>query len=418
MSQENSTSVARPSMFPVLLAALIDMIGIGIVIPVIAPLIINNETGIVPDSIEPATRSLIYGVLAALYPLAQFFGAPVLGAISDRFGRKPILMIALFGSMLGYVVFAFGIIYNSLWLAFAGRLIDGFTGGNIAIVYSAVADLSDPKLKARNFGLIGMMFGIGLVIGPALGGILADSDLVSWFNPALPFWVAGGLCGFNVLVVWLNFKETLREKTIRPINPLTGFRNIGRAFAMTNLRWLFIVVFLMTLGFAFFTSFFNVYMIGKFDFAEKDLGFMFGFIGICIAFIQGVVMRPVSERFRPHQVPTVTLAILGGVLLLTLLPQEVFWVYILIPFVALGQGLSAPNINALVSESASENQQGEIMGINMSMAALGNAVPPFLAGLLGTVDYAFPTIAAGGFVLLAWLVFVFVFRRRNPQPAN
>lgn len=410
---ENSKTSKKSSLLPLMLAVLIDMIGIGIIIPVVAPLIINNETGIVPDSWSPFMRDIILGLLLTCYPLAQFFGAPVLGAMSDKFGRKPILTLALLGSMLGYILFGMGVVSNGLLLVFLGRLLDGFTGGNISIVYSAIADISTNESRTRNFGLVGMMFGIGIIIGPAIGGLLANPEYVSWFGPEVPFWVAAGLCGLNALFVVFMFSETIQEKSSAPIDPFTGFRNIRIAFTLPRLGTLFTVVFLLTLGFAFFTTFFSVFMIKKFQFDETDIGWIFVYIGFWIALVQGGVVAPIAKRFAPGQ--TIQWAALGlGIALpLLLFPSQAWAIYLVTPLVAFTQGLTGPNINTLVSESALPEQQGLIMGINQSIAALGNAVPPLLAGFLSSVNYNFPILTAGIITLVAAGVFYLFYYRKQ-----
>jgi DHA1 family tetracycline resistance protein-like MFS transporter len=405
-----SKTDSSPRMFPILLAIFIDMVGVGIIIPVIAPLIINNHTGLLPMDWSLEERNILYGILLAVYPLAQFFGSPMLGALSDRHGRKPILSLALLGSMVGYLMFAWGIVSNSLELILAGRIIDGFTGGNISIVFSAVADLSNSENKARNFGLIGMMAGLGWVIGPFLGGLLANEELVSWFGPSVPFWMAAGLCLFNVIVILFQFQETLRQKDSGSINLLTGFKNFYTAFSLPNLRTMFTVIFLATLGFAFFTQFFSVLMVEKFSFEEMDLGIFFGVVGVCIAITQGLILRPVTRRFASHQIPKVTLLGLALVLTAIIFQDTVTGLYLMIPFVALTQGLGNPNLQALISELATESQQGKIMGIKESIASIGIAVPSLIAGFLSGIDYHLPLIAASLFTFAAWAVFTFVFK--------
>ncbi len=407
---ENKTSAKSQSLFPILLAAFIDLLGIGIVIPVVAPLMVSNTTGIFDAGVSEDLREILYGLLIASYPIAQFFGAPILGSLSDRYGRKPVLEFALFGSAVGYGLFAVGIIYGSLPILFFSRILDGFTGGNISIVYSAMADLSTSKNKARNFGLIGMMFGIGFVVGPFVGGVLADSSLVSWFSPSLPLWVATGLCIFNLLAVRVMFKETLHELSNQKVDFLAGFKNMKTAFSLPNLRNLFITTFLAGLGFAFFTQFFQVLLIERWAFGESEIGTFFGFIGICIALVQGGLMRPVSKRFRSDQIPGVTLFGLAVAIGINVFTTEAWMAFAIIPLIAIFQGLGSPNLAALVSDEATPEQQGRIMGINQSINSVAIAVPSVLAGFLGTINYNLPTIAAAFFTLLAGLSFHFLFK--------
>lgn len=404
-----SKEQGKRGLLPILLTAFIDMMGIGLIIPIISPLIINNIGGILPDFLVDK-RELVYGLVTACYPLAQFFGAPLLGALSDRYGRRPVLAVSLLGSMIGYAMFAMGIITGNLWLIFAARLLDGFTGGNISIVFSAVADISDGQSRAKNFGMIGMMAGLGFILGPSLGGILANDDLVSWFNPSTPFFAAALLCAINVALVYFNFKETLKVKISKRIGLFTGFENLIAGFTMPNLRSLFTVGFFATFGFSFFTQFFSVYMVKHFHYDETDLGYIFGFIGICIAIVQGGLVRIASKYASAQNILRVTMLGLGIAIPAVLLPTGLAGILIVLFLIAVFHGLGQPNLNALVSGEAEPGQQGVVMGINQSMASFGNSLPPLVGGVLGVLSYQIPLLAGGFTTLVAWLVFLLFFK--------
>lgn len=400
-------------LLPILLTAFIDLLGIGIIIPVYAPLIIDDQNGLLPSFLKDYPE-MVYGLMVACYPLAQFLGAPLLGALSDRHGRKPLLSLSLLGSMLGYMIFAYGVLSNNLWLILVARALDGFTGGNISIVFSAIADFSESAEKrARNFGLVGMMVGLGFILGPLLGGFLADDEILPWFGPSVPFWAAAALCGINVLLVLALYKETLKVKSDKAVSALAGFRNLRLGFSLPNLRSLFMVGFLATFGFSFFTQFFSVYMIQEFSFKEKDLGLMFGYMGICIAMVQGGLMRVVGKRMAPSKIVVIMLLLLGLAIPAIVLPDAVWGVMLVLLFIAIFHGLSQPNLNALVSEQAEPGQQGMIMGINQSMASFGNAIPPLLGGFLGAIDATIPLLAGGLSTLVAWMVFQSFYRRKT-----
>ena len=179
----------------VFMTIFIDMLGVGILIPVFPLLILPNS----PDNILPTGWTIqqgfiLFGWLSAAYPLAQFFAAPILGQLADRYGRKKILAISITGTMFGYILFAIGIATHNIPLLFASRILDGFTGGNISVAQAAIADISTAKNRARNFGLIGMAFGLGFILGPYVGGKLADPSVISWFNAQTPFYFTAALC--------------------------------------------------------------------------------------------------------------------------------------------------------------------------------------------------------------------------------
>ncbi len=408
-----TTSMNRRALVPLLMTVFLDLLGLGIVIPIIAPLLLNPTAGLLPMATDNDTRAIVLGLLLAIYPFAQFFGAPILGAWSDRRGRRVVLIVSLLGTAVGYGLFAIGIMTKSLWLLFAARALDGFTGGNLATAQSAIADLSDEKSKARNFGLIGMAFGVGFVIGPYVGGKLADPNILSWFTFATPFWFAAALSIVNVALVWFMFRETMTTMRHTPLSLFTGFRNIGRAFQFPKLRTMFLVAFLFIFGFNFFTQFFQVYLIDKFHLSQSRIGDIFAYVGLWIAIAQGTITRPLARRFRPDQILRWSLLGLAVALPMLLVPPSIAWLLLAIPFVAIFNGLTQPNSLAVVSNQADRESQGEIIGINQSIQSLAMTIPPIISGFIVSIDRSLPIIVAGASVGLAWLVFIMFFHRSH-----
>lgn len=417
-------------LLPVFLTVFIDLLGVTIVIPILAPLFLDLKHGIMPVDLaslpDPANmvkailreRTIMFGFLIATFPLAQFFGAPILGAWADRVGRKKVMTISLFGTLAGYILFALGIHYHLVWLLFVARLLDGFTGGNISIAYSAISDISTPETKTRNFGFVGLAFGLGFIIGPYIGGKLADPGLVSWFSFETPFWFSAILCVLNIALVFRYFYETLKAPSSNLINGLQGIQNIGKAFRLRDLRTLFLVVFLTTFGFSIFTQFLQVYLIQKFSFTQTRIGDYFAYIGLWIAFTQGYITRKFTKRIAPQKVVSVILFVLAASLAIILLPSNVYLLYIVTPFVAMSQGIFSPNIQTLVSNQGGGDQQGEILGINQSVQSLAQAIPPIVAGFIVSIDMHLPIITASVFTFMAGLVFVLMYRRNNANIAS
>lgn len=391
----------------------IDMLGVGIVIPVIAPILLYPEHNMLPLEFSMHTRTIILGFLIASYPIAQFFGAPILGALSDRYGRRKLLAISLIGTLIGYLLFATAILQQNIYLLFASRLLDGFSGGNISIALSSIADFSDEKSKSKNFGMVGAAFGLGFILGPYIGGKLADPSIISWFNAATPFWFAAILTLINLLFVVAAFPETLREKLNTPVSMFTGIQNIGKAFQLKHLRIIFLVVFFLTLGFNFFTQFFQVFLINKFDYKISEIANVFAFMGIWIVVAQGAIQRPLSKRYSPLSVIRFSTILLGITLPLLLLPNESKYIFFVLPFIAIFQGLTQPNMISVVSSQAGKDTQGQILGINQSIQSLGMAIPPIIAGYINIVDINLPIATASLCILSGWGVLILFFKKKR-----
>lgn len=402
----STKSTQNSPVLTVFLTVFLDMLGVGIIIPVLPGLFINPETSILASETSAAQRSILYGYLIAAYPLLQFFGAPILGALSDRYGRKPMLQISLVGTLVGYLLFAWAIHTQNLPLLFFSRMLPGFTGGNISIIMSALSDIATPENRTKYFGLVGMAFGLGFIFGPAIGGILADNSVVSWFDHATPFWFTAGLTLVNLLLVQSVFQETLREQRDTPVSFSSGIRNIRRAFESPNLKNIFTVSLLISLGFSFFTQFFAVFVMQKFQVGEKQIGFIFGWIGLWLVLTQGVIVRRLAKNHQPKQLLRWTILLLGVGVACLLIPEKFGWIYLINPLIAIFQGITSPNLTTMVSTSASPQEQGEVLGINQSMMSVGQIFPPVVAGYLNSFDGSYPMLAASIFILLGWLVFV------------
>ncbi|GAB5555251.1 MAG: tetracycline resistance MFS efflux pump [Saprospiraceae bacterium] len=409
----STTQKPKASLLTIFITVFIDMLGVGIIIPVIPVLFFDGDSSMLDPSITEAQRSILYGFLIAAYPILQFFGAPLLGALSDRYGRKPMLTMSLFGTMIGYLLFAYAIKQELLWLLFASRMLPGFTGGNISIILSSIADVSDMKTRTKNFGLVGMAFGIGFILGPTLGGVLADNSVVAWFNPETPFYFTAFITLLNIVLVAIRFRETLDEPSTEPFSLFQGFKNIAVSFTSPNLRGIFTIVLALSLGFTFFTQFYAVLLIQEFDFTEKNIGLLFGWIGIWLALTQGLLVRKLSDLFAPKAILRVSILALSMGIGLVLLPETSWWFYVIAPLIAISQGVTSPNITSVISEQANPSQQGEILGINQSMQSLGQAIPPIIAGYLSAINNQFPMIAAAVMIFIAWVLYMILFGRKG-----
>jgi MFS transporter, DHA1 family, tetracycline resistance protein len=394
----------RKQLQAIFITVLVDLMGVCIVIPIAAPLILGNSAGVLPEGLAMNTKTLILGALLSAFPIAQFFGAPILGSMSDKFGRKKVLTFSILGSVIGYLIFALGIYFKSIELLFFSRVLDGFTGGNISVVQASMADFTKPEERAKNFGMIGMAFGIGMVVGPVIGGLLSNPDLLPWFSFQIPYLFAAILCMMNFLLIQNNFNETLFTFTDTKINAFTGFKNIKEGFSHPTLKWLFAISFFYALGFNFYTQFFQVFLFKKYGMMQTQIGYYFTWVGICIAFCQGLVVRKVAAKFAGEKILQVSMLLTAASLVINLLVTQSWMIFLLTPFTALGQGLSYPNIGALISKNAIDGQQGKTLGIQHSVFAASLAIPPFCAALLDNVHLYLPISMAAFSIFIGWCI--------------
>lgn len=395
--------------FTILLTIFIDMLGVGIVIPVMAPLFLDPHYNLVDSAHTTQWRTIALGFLFASFSLAQFFGAPILGAWGDRIGRKKVLTIALCGTFLGYILFAYAIEAQLLWLLFMARILDGFTGGNISIIFSIITDISDSESRTKNFGMVGAAFGLGFIIGPYIGGKLSDPSIVSWFNYATPFWFAAIMTAINTLMVVFLVPETRdfsASDNNKKINIWAGVENIMKIKDFPQLRTLLLVSFLFTFGFTFFTQFFQVFLIQKFQYTQSQIGDIFAYMGLWIAFTQGGLTRILSKHFAPNIIPKVSLLGLSLAFFLLLLPNDYRYLYLILPLVALFQGSTSPNLTTLVSTQSDPKTQGAIMGIQQSVQSLAQAIPPIIAGFIVSIDTNLPITVAATVMCITGFIFI------------
>lgn len=400
----------------VLLTIFLDVLGVGILIPVLPRLV---YTILVPGGYSFNTGLIILGWLTAVYPLMQFFATPILGQLSDRYGRKPILGLSLFGTAIGYVIFALAIITKNIPLLFLGRGFDGITGGNISVARAVIADVSAPEHRARNFGIIGAAFGMGFVMGPYIGARLAVPHAnvfglfhtPGWFSPATPFWFTAILSTLNTLLMLAILPETHEhiDRALR-IAWNRSVLNIVRAASMPGLRTVFTSEFFFWGGFTFFTTFFQILLIQKLHFSTDNVGDFFAYIGICIALAQAIVVPIAVKRFKAHQILRVSLIGNGVALFLQLWPHNTSQLLLVAPAIALFNGLTMANASALVSLSAGRKVQGEVLGIEASVQALAQAIPAAIAGYVATMGVSMPVVVGGIAVIAGGIIFNVFYR--------
>lgn len=396
---------------PVLFATLLlDMIGIGMIIPII-PVIFTDPSSpsFLLHGYSTSMQFMFAGLITALFGIMQFIAAPILGELSDAYGRKRLLVLGVGVLAVSQLLFGFGIETASIALLLVARAVAGLAGANFSIAQAAIADVSAPEDRAKNFGLIGAAFGIGFILGPLLGGWLAGLT----GDPASPFWLAGALGVVNLVFISLFLPETNKHRAGKhEFHIFKGIRNIRAAFEDKDARQVYLTNFLYMCGFAFFTSFIGILLVERFGLNEAGIGTFFGIVGACMVVTQLFVLRIVTKLFHEMQILRYSVPFVALFMLIYPFLGTLAFVYTLVPFLAVAQGLTMANMTSLVSKSVSPAKQGAALGINGSLVAFSQGFIPLLAGFgSGVLGVAAPFIAAALLIFSSWTV-LFVFQRK------
>jgi len=357
---------APRSRLPLLfLTVFIDLLGFGMVIPIL-PLYAR----------EFGTGEVMNGFLIGIYSFMQLLAAPLLGRLSDRVGRRPVLMASLLGTALGFFLLGSA---GSLLMLFVARMVDGITGGTVITAQAYIADVTPREDRAKAMGLIGVAFGLGFVFGPAIGGVM------SHFSVEAPFYFAGAMALLNTVLVYVRLPESLPPEARAPVDPSQeGVRAVFRH--SRQLPRLLLSYFLVVTGFSIMTTNFALFTLARFGYDEAKNGYLFAFIGVISVIVQGGILRRMLRRQSERRV-----ALVGAVFLtagLALLPVSATLAMLLVMLAVIGTGnsLLTPTLTGLSSRMAAARWQGRVMGLMQAAASLARCIGPWVGGVLLSVD--------------------------------
>jgi MFS transporter, DHA1 family, tetracycline resistance protein len=346
----------------------IDLVGFGVVIPLLPYYALHF------DASPLAVTSLM-----ACYSLAQFVSSPILGRLSDRIGRRPVLLGSLVCSAASYLWLGFA---GALWMLFAARLLAGAGAGNIAAAQAYIADVTTPEKRAKGMGMIGAAFGLGFTIGPALGGLVAGSNPDAVARPAF---LAAGLSSVAFLITLARLKESLPAESRRAQNRPGRFALAKSAFGRPVLGQLILLFFVSMCAFAGMEATFALWANKSFGWGPLQVGWLFFYIGLVLAALQGGLIGQLSRRFGEARLVTAGALTIGLGLLGLTFAGSLWMVLLATGLLSIGMGLLNPSVTSLVSREAGVDERGGIMGVSQSAASLARILGPAVAGAVFTL---------------------------------
>jgi DHA1 family tetracycline resistance protein-like MFS transporter len=375
--------VTRP-LLVIFLTIFVNLVGFGIIIPLL------------PFYAESFGASpLAVGLLFAVFSLAQLVAAPVLGDLSDRYGRRPVLVASLAGTAISFVMLALA---SSLPMLFLARIIDGLSGGNISTARAYVADITEPKDRARAYGLIGAAFGLGFIFGPAISGLLVRVSYTA------PIWAAAAITFVAMLMALVWLPETARRVSAGTGTP---FRNLAAMVRRPGLRRMLAIDFGYWSAFAIFQTTFALFAARRFGFDAPQTAYFFAAFAVLGAVVQGALIRPIVNRLGDKLTFMLGLVCASaGLIAATLTHSVALFAVALVPL-ALGIGFGHPTVSSLVSRAARGDEQGRVQGAASAVESLGRTIGPVWgSATLQRFGEAMPYVSAAGFLLMTLILSV------------
>jgi predicted MFS family arabinose efflux permease len=398
-----SLSSPRPlaALLPLYIVIFAGFVGYSLMITVFTPMLLRSDSPMIAASDPLSKRTILLGVLLCLYPLGQFLGSPVLGSLSDRFGRKPVLLISLAITTLGYAVIAWSLTSGSFALLAGACLVTGLAEANIVTAQSAIADVSPPEQRNRFFGYIYMSVSLAYIVEPLAGGKLADPQLVSWFSYATPFWCVFGLLAVTAFTTAVFFRETNPPDARQSVSYTQAFTNLVGVFTNRQLRVLYWLNFLFYLAIFGFFRCYPMYLVDEYHLGVSRISEFVAWVGVPIVLANLWLTSFLSGRFATRTI-TVWSSLLTGVMMIVVVvprPLNALWITLFLTSAALA--LCLPSCATLLSTAAGNADQGRVMGNNQALQVGAEALSGVIGGLLAAVFVKLSLIVLGAVAVLA-----------------
>lgn len=386
-----------PRLLPLYMVIFMGFVGYSLMITVFTPMIMQNESGIVPADASLSMRVILLGILLSLYPLGQFFASSVIGALSDRFGRKPLLLLTLLLTSGCYVLIAISLMIPSLSLLMTFSFIAGLSEANIAIAQSAIADVTTEKNRTHYFGYIYLSASSAYIVGPLLGGKLSDPSLG---NTAMPFWIVFILLLLTAIWTLFKFQETKKAKSSEKLHYLQAFTNILHVFTSKRLRAFYGINFLLYLSIFGFFRCYPMYIVDAFQMNVSQESVFIAWVAVPLILANLGLTGLIARRLSPKNMTIYSAVFTGIWMIIIIVPsfQSALWVTLF--FTSFGLSLCLPACASMLSLQASNHEQGSVMGNNQSLQVGAEALSGIIGGLLAAIFIKLSLIVLGSIALI------------------
>lgn len=391
----------RFSIFSIFFTFFVDNLGATIIFPIFAPLFLNPGSKLLPEFMPYSLKATLLGIFLGAYPLGQFIFSPVIGEFADKFGRKLSFLVTSAGTLLGFVLCAFSIMWKLIFVLFLSRLIMGICAGNLSICLSALADLSDcKKTRMRYFSLGSIVAGVTFVLGPFIGGKLSDPKIHSWFSPDFPIWIGAALTAINFLFLAFAFVETLKVKQEEPFNFMKGIQNVQVALKTPSIKKLYLIYFLYLLSWNMLFQFIPAFLVANFSANNSRIGDISALMGLC-----WIIGSLVLSKVLLHRVHNKVLLLFGAVGFAALvmsasLPLSLFNFTAVLGASVICASFGWPLCAGAISSAAPRSIQGKIFGLSQSIQSLAMMLAPIIVGPLLSKHSGIPFFISAAVSLL------------------